>query len=101
MGADQAQEAVLSTTLQENLTGVRVVKAFGRQEYEKGKFEKDNWGKYVKGKLLLFMHSLFWPLSDIVLGFQMLGGFIYAATLAIKRALPDSIKARLRPHLSR
>ena len=79
----QAQEAVLSTTLQENLTGVRVVKAFGRQEYEKGKFEKDNWTKYVKGKLLLLMHSLFWPLSDIVLGLQMLFGFVYAALMAI------------------
>src|SRR5512147_893036 len=80
----QAQEAVLSTTLQENLTGVRVVKAFARQEYEKGKFEKDNWGKYVKGKLLLFMHSMFWPLSDIVLGLQMLFGFIYGANMAIR-----------------
>ena len=79
----QAQEAVLSTTLQENLTGVRVVKAFGRQEYEKGKFEKDNWTKYIKGKFLLLMHSLFWPLSDIVLGLQMLFGFVYAATMAI------------------
>ena len=79
----QSQEAVLSTTLQENLTGVRVVKAFGRQEYEKGKFEKDNWTKYLKGKLLLLMHSLFWPLSDIVLGLQMLFGFVYAATMAI------------------
>jgi len=79
----QAQEAVLSTTLQENLTGVRVVKAFGRQEYEKSKFEKDNWNKYLKGKLLLLMHSLFWPLSDIVLGLQMLFGFVYAATMAI------------------
>jgi ATP-binding cassette subfamily B protein len=79
----QAQEAILSTTLQENLTGVRVVKAFARQEYEKSKFEKDNWGKFLKGKLLLFMHSMFWPLSDIVLGLQMLFGFIYAATMAI------------------
>ena len=79
----QAQEAVLSTTLQENLTGVRVVKAFGRQEYEKGKFEKDNWTKYLKGKFLLLMHSMFWPLSDIVLGLQMLFGFVYAATMAI------------------
>jgi ATP-binding cassette subfamily B protein len=79
----QAQEAVLSTTLQENLTGVRVVKAFARQEYEKGKFEKDNWGKYLKGRILLFMHSMFWPLSDIVLGFQMLFGFVYAARMAI------------------
>jgi ATP-binding cassette subfamily B protein len=79
----QAQEAVLSTTLQENLTGVRVVKAFARQDYEKKKFEKDNWGKYLKGKILLFMHSMFWPLSDIVLGFQMLFGFIYGAFMAI------------------
>ena len=37
----QEQEAVLTTTLQENLTGVRVVKAFARQVYEKEKFEKD------------------------------------------------------------
>lgn len=80
----QAQEAILSTTLQENLTGVRVVKAFARQDYEKSKFEKDNWAKYLKGKLLLFMHSMFWPLSDIVLGFQMLFGFIYAANMAIR-----------------
>jgi ATP-binding cassette subfamily B protein len=79
----QSQEAVLSTTLQENLTGVRVVKAFGRQEYEKSKFEKDNWTKYMKGKFLLFMHSMFWPISDIVLGLQMLFGFVYAATMAI------------------
>ena len=81
--AYQTQEAVLSTTLQENLTGVRVVKAFGRQEYEKSKFEKDNWTKYLKGKFLLFMHSMFWPLSDIVLGLQMLFGFVYAALMAI------------------
>jgi len=80
----QAQEAILSTTLQENLTGVRVVKAFARQDYEKEKFEKDNWAKFLKGKLLLFMHSMFWPLSDIVLGFQTIFGFVYAANMAIR-----------------
>lgn len=79
----QEQEAALSTTLQENLSGVRVVKAFARQDYEKGKFDKDNWEKFLRGKALLLMHSLFWPLSDVVLGFQMLGGFIYAASMAI------------------
>ncbi|MDP2776301.1 MAG: ABC transporter ATP-binding protein, partial [Anaerolineales bacterium] len=62
---------------------VRVVKAFARQDYEKSNFEKDNWGKYLKGKILLFMHSMFWPLSDIVLGFQMLYGFVYGAYMAI------------------
>lgn len=79
----QAQEAVLSTTLQENLTGVRVVKAFARQDYEKNKFEKDNWLKFLKGKILLLMHSLFWPLSDVVLGAQMLFGYIFGAFMAI------------------
>ncbi|MBN8656913.1 MAG: ABC transporter ATP-binding protein, partial [Anaerolineae bacterium] len=78
---------ILSTTLQENLTGVRVVKAFARQDYEKEKFEKDNWVKYMKGKLLLLMHSLFWPLSDIVLGGQMLFGFIFAAFMTINNEI--------------
>ena len=82
--AYQAQEAILSTTLQENLSGVRVVKAFGRQTYEIAKFEKDNWNKFLKGKTLLLMHSLFWPLSDIVLGLQMLFGFVLAANMAIR-----------------
>lgn len=79
----QEQEAILSSTLQENLTGVRVVKAFARQDFEKQKFDTDNFEKFNRGKALLLMNSLFWPLSDIVLGFQMLCGFIYAATMTI------------------
>jgi ATP-binding cassette subfamily B protein len=81
--AYQEQDAVLSTTLQENLTGVRVVKAFARQEYERNKFEGDNWEKYMRGRRLLIMHSLFWPISDILCGFQMLGGFAAGAVMAI------------------
>jgi ATP-binding cassette subfamily B protein len=79
----QEQDAVLSTTLQENLTAVRVVKAFARQEYERSKFEGDNWEKFVRGRRLLIMHSLFWPISDILCGFQMLGGFTAGALMAI------------------
>ena len=81
--AFQEQDAVLSTTLQENLTGVRVVKAFARQDYERNKFEGDNWEKYMRGRRLLTMHSLFWPISDILCGFQMLGGFVAGAVMAI------------------
>jgi len=80
----QEQEARLTTTLQENLTGVRVVKAFARQDYEMGKFEKDNWAKFLRGRDLLRMQSVFWPLSDLACGFQMLGGFIFAGILAIR-----------------
>jgi len=81
--AYQEQEAKLSTTLQENLTGVRVVKAFARQDYEIDKFEADNQEKFERGKRLLSMHSVFWPISDLVLGFQTLGGFVFAALLTI------------------
>ncbi|NLF13368.1 MAG: ABC transporter ATP-binding protein [Anaerolineaceae bacterium] len=79
----QEQDAVLSTTLQENLTGVRVVKAFARQQYEQDKFEVDNWEKYLRGRRLLTMHASFWPLSDIVCGVQMLGGFVAGALMTI------------------
>ncbi len=79
----QEQDAVVSTILQENLSGVRVVKAFARQDYETNKFEKDNWKKFVLGKKLLLMHSLFWPISDIFCGAQMLTGFLVGATYAI------------------
>jgi ATP-binding cassette, subfamily B, bacterial len=81
--AYQEQEAILSTTLQENLTGVRVVKAFARQDYEMEKFEKDNMEKFQRGRKFIKMHSLFWPLSDLACGFQMLVGFVFAAYLVI------------------
>lgn len=80
---NQEQEAVLSTTLQENLTGVRVVKAFARQKYEMEKFETDNWEKFQRGKRLSRMHALFWPLSDLLCSFQILVGLLIGANMAI------------------
>lgn len=82
--AFQEQEATLSTTLQENLSGVRVVKAFARQGYESAKFDKDNREKYRRGRRLILMHSLYWPSTDILAGFQMLGGFYAAALMTIE-----------------
>lgn len=82
--AYQEQDAVLSTTLQENLSGVRVVKAFARQPHEIEKFERNNWEKFLRGKKLLTIHSLFWPISDIFCGAQMLGGFFLGAMMTIR-----------------
>lgn len=82
--AYQEQDAVLSTTLQENLSGVRVVKAFARQPYEIEKFEKNNFEKFILGKKLLTIHSLFWPVSDILCGAQLLGGFLLGAMMTIR-----------------
>ena len=85
--AYQEQDAVLSTTLQENLSGVRVVKAFARQLYEIEKFDHSNWEKFLRGKKLLTIHSLFWPISDIFCGAQLLGGFLLGALMAIRGEL--------------
>jgi ATP-binding cassette subfamily B protein len=81
--AYQEQESVLSTRLQENLSGVRVVKAFARQEYESQRFDEVNWEKFRRGKVLLLMHAFYWPITDIMCGAQMIGGYALAATMAI------------------
>lgn len=83
----QQQEAVLSTTLQENLTGVRVVKAFARQEYEMEKFDRENWEKFLRGKHLFLIHSIYWPISDILVGTQMIAGLGLGALMVIDGAL--------------
>lgn len=66
------QEGVLSAYAQENLTGVRVVRAFGRENAERNRFERQNtyytnlWVKIEKSL------SLFWASSDFLVGFQLL-----------------------------
>jgi len=82
--AYQEQDAVISNKLQENLTGVRVVKAFARQAYERDKFEAENWEKFLRGRKLLLMHSLYWPITDILTGGQMVAGFFIGATMAMR-----------------
>jgi len=83
----QEQEAVLSTTLQENLSGTRVVKAFARQAFEREKFERENWGKFVLGRRLLTMHAFYWPASDIIASFQMIAGLAIGALMTIDGSL--------------
>lgn len=59
-------EGILSTIAQENLTGVRVVRAFGREEFERQRFEKQNQyytGLWVK---LLTLMSFFWGAGDLI-----------------------------------
>jgi ATP-binding cassette subfamily B protein len=80
----QEQEAKLSTTLQENLTGVRVVKAFARQLYERDKFETENREQYRAGRRLLTLHSFFWPGTDILCSMQILIGTFIGAGMVMQ-----------------
>lgn len=81
--AYQEQEATLSTRLQENLSGVRVVKAFARQEYERSKFDVENWERFTRGRRVLRLHSVYWPVSDILSSFQLLLGLAVGALMVM------------------
>ena len=85
--AYQEQGAILTTDLQENLSGIRVVKAFARQEYEIEKFDKENAEKLRLGKKFNWMHALFWPLSDIICSAQNVGSTFYAATMVLNNLM--------------
>ncbi|MDE6586064.1 MAG: ABC transporter ATP-binding protein/permease, partial [Clostridia bacterium] len=64
------EEGVLSTIAQENFTGVRVVRAFGRERYERDRFEKQNTyytGLWTKTLRVL---ATFWSSSDCIASLQ-------------------------------
>lgn len=63
--SDEA-EGRLSTVLQENLTGVRVVKAFARQSHEMEKFEQKNREYRDLTYRLIKLLAGYWSLSDFL-----------------------------------
>lgn len=63
--SDEA-EGALTTVLQENLSGVRVVRAFGREKYEIDKFEEANLKHKTVTYKLLEILSYFWSSSDLL-----------------------------------
>lgn len=79
--ADEA-EGVLSTAVQENLTGVRVVRAFGRERLEVDRFNVKNqrfstlWVEL--GKLM----SVYWALGDLITGLQIMAVIAVGAAFA-------------------
>ena len=63
--ADEA-EGKLSAMLQESLTGVRVVRAFGRQKYESDRFEARNGDVHDKSRKLCNVLAVYWSGSDLL-----------------------------------
>jgi ATP-binding cassette subfamily B protein len=85
--AHQEQEGALSTALQENLSGVRVVKAFARQPFEMNKFEKANSEQYRRGRWLVRLHASYWPIVEIISGTQMVFVFFIGAIMAMNNEI--------------
>ena len=81
------EEGVLSTIAQENFTGVRVVRAFGRERYERDRFEKQN--VYYTGlwtKTLRFL-AVFWTSSDCLATLQGLSIIVAGTVFCVRGSL--------------
>ena len=76
-------EGLLSTYAQENLTGARVVRAFGREQYEKDRFEKQNNVYTDTWMKLCRLLSAFWGTGDLLSGLQVLVMLVYGTTLCV------------------
>jgi ATP-binding cassette subfamily B protein len=61
----------LTSIAQENLSGIRVVKAFAKEQYEIDKFTRQNLEKRRWGVTLVKLHSKFWPSSDFLVQSQI------------------------------
>ena len=71
MDADVA-EGVLSSVVQENLTGVRVVRAFGRENFEIDRFSEKNSAFSELWIRLGHMMTAFWSTGDLIMALQVL-----------------------------
>ncbi|QQY79360.1 ATP-binding cassette subfamily B protein [Keratinibaculum paraultunense] len=80
--ASDEAEAELTTVLQENLTGVRVVKACANQKYEIEKFDEKNKDYRDKTYKLIQDLALYWGASDFIcfiqIGLTIVFGSIWA-----------------------
>ena len=60
----EKSESALTTTVQENLNGVRVVKAFNRERFEIEKFKEKNDVYYKRSYDMYKLEANYWSLSD-------------------------------------
>ena len=71
----------LNAITQENIAGIRVVKAFAQEEQEQVKFDNQNQRKLKVALDHAKLHTVFWPLSDFLVHAQivlsvLVGGYM-------------------------
>lgn len=82
-----SEEARLSAIAQENLTGVRVVRTFGREEFEKTRFEKQN--RFYTGHWIRLMRVLagFWVSGNVIATTRNLTVVVFGVVLCVRGEL--------------
>ena len=82
-------EGKLSAMAQENLTGVRVVRAFGRERAEIEKFRKQNDHYTALWEKMAHVLSQFWSISDILSGIQVMLVVVFGAYFCVHGNLKE------------
>ena len=77
-------EGLLSTMAQENLTGIRVVRAFGRERRERDRFQEQNAVYTAMWMKLARPLATFWSVGDVLSGMQILLTVVFGAYLCIR-----------------
>ncbi len=83
----EKQQDKLSIIVQENLSGIRVVKAFAKENFEIEKFSKQNEVKRIWGLKLLKLHRIYWPASDLLVHSQIALSMFYGGYLVLTNQL--------------
>ena len=78
------QEGILSTIAQENLTGVRVVRAFGRELHERKRFDAQNQSYTDLWVKLMRIMTLYWCTGDLFSGLQVLTIVVLGAVYCVR-----------------
>ena len=78
------EEGKLSSIAQENLTGVRVVRAFGRETYERSRFEKQNHFYTNMWIRLMQLMAAFWSVGDLFSYGQVIAVMVYGVMLCVR-----------------
>lgn len=79
----QAQYSALTTRAQENLSGIRVIKTYVREEHETELFRDLSWDYLKKNLVLARVQSIMWPLMFLLIGFSLVITLYYGGTRVI------------------
>ncbi|MBE6969467.1 MAG: ABC transporter ATP-binding protein [Ruminococcaceae bacterium] len=80
-------EGILSTIAQENLTGVRVVRAFGREDFERQRFENQNQIYTNCWITLCRTLAWFWASGDMSSGLQVMSIVVLGSIFCVQGRL--------------
>lgn len=84
---EQTRLAELNGHLQEVISGIRIIRAFGMEPYQSGRFEEINMNLYKQNFLYRITHQLGPALVEMITSFIVVGLIVYGGTLILDQEM--------------